>query len=235
MRPIIGVTTYVERARWGPWDAPAALVPLTYVRAVEAAGGRAILVPPSGDGVDEILETVDGLIFSGGADLDPQIYGADRHPETTGTRPDRDVAETRLLAAALERSLPVLAICRGMQLLNVVRGGDLIQHLPEVTADDAHRGELGEFSRHGITIEPDTKLCSLLGDRSLVASHHHQAPRRLGRDLRVAARAEDGTVEAIEDPGSDFVLGVLWHPEEGEDRALFEALVERAARHKEHV
>lgn len=234
MRPIIGITSYVERARWGPWDAPAVLVPLTYVRAVEAAGGRAVLVPPSEDGVEEILASVDGLIFSGGADIDPQIYRADRHPETTGTRPDRDRAETKLLAAALERSLPVLAICRGMQLLNVVKGGDLVQHLPDLSADNAHRLALGEFSRHDVTIEPDTKLSALLGDRSMVASHHHQAPRRIGRDLRIAARAQDGTVEALEDPGSDFVMAVLWHPEEGEDRALFEALVERAARHKEH-
>lgn len=235
MRPVIGITSYVEPARWGPWDMPAALVPLTYVRAVEAAGGRAVLVPPDEGGVDEILQIVDGLIFSGGADLDPQVYGASRHPETTGMRPDRDAAETTLMAAAMERSIPVLAICRGMQLLNVVRGGDLIQHLPEVTEDDAHRHELGQFSRHDVTIEDGTKLCSVLGDRTMVASHHHQAPGRVGRDLRVAARAEDGTIEAVEDPSADFVLGVLWHPEEGEDRALFEALVASAAARKEHV
>ena len=130
MRPLIGITTYAEPlASWGHWTLPAALIPLAYVRAVEEAGGRPLLVPPSDDGVGETLDVLDGLVFSGGSDIDPDTYGADRHPETSHVRPERDEAELALLQAALERDLPVLAICRGSQLLNVARGGDLVQHL----------------------------------------------------------------------------------------------------------
>lgn len=229
MRPIIGISSYVERAEWGPWATPAVLVPLTYVRAVNAAGGRPLVVPPMVDAVEETLDTLDGIVFSGGADLDPDVYGAPRHLETTGLRPDRDAAELALMKAALERNIPVLAVCRGMQMLNVARGGDLEQHLPERTGEDSHRKELGVFSRHDVDIEPDSVLGGIIGDRSLVASHHHQAPGRLGEGLVAAARAPDKTVEAIEDTDARLVLGVLWHPEEGEDRALFEALVHEAA------
>lgn len=229
MRPVVGITSYVERAEWGPWDAPAALVPLTYVRAVETAGGRPLVVPPQEDAVEETLDALDGVIFSGGADLDPDIYGARRHPETTGLRPDRDAAEMALMKAALARDMPVLAICRGMQLLNVARGGDLEQHLPERTGDELHRQALGAWSRHDVYIEPASRLGGIVGDRGLVASHHHQGPGRLGEGLVAVARAPDKTIEAVEDTDARLVLGVLWHPEEGEDRALFEALVHEAA------
>jgi putative glutamine amidotransferase len=232
MRPIVGISSYVERAEWGPWTAPAALVPLTYVRAVDVAGGRPLVVPPMVNAVEETLDALDGIIFSGGADLDPDVYGAPRHPETTGLRPDRDAAEMALMKGALDRAMPVLAVCRGMQLLNVARGGDLEQHLPERTSGDAHRKELGAFSRHDVDIDPGSRLRGIIGDRSLVASHHHQAPGRLGKGLVAVARAPDTTVEAIEATDARLVLGVLWHPEEGEDRALFEALVNEAAIHR---
>lgn len=228
MRPVVGITSYVERAEWGPWDAPAALVPLTYVRAVETAGGRPLLVPPMADAVDETLDALDGIIFSGGADVDPDVYGARRHPETTGLRPDRDAAEMALMKGAFERNMPVLAVCRGMQLLNVARGGDLEQHLPERTGDGSHKQEAGVFSRHDVDIDPASRLAGIVGQRSVVASHHHQAPARLGEGLVAVARAPDETVEAIEDRTARLVLGVLWHPEESEDRALFEALVHEA-------
>jgi len=229
MRPIVGISSYVERAEWGPWATPAVLVPLTYVRAVDVAGGRPLVVPPMVDAVEETLDALDGIIFSGGADLDPDVYGAPRHPETTGLRPDRDAAEMALMKMALERNMPVLAVCRGMQMLNVARGGDLEQHLPERTGEDSHRKEFGVFSRHDVDIEPGSRLEAIIGDRSLVASHHHQAPGRLGEGLVAVARAPDKTVEAIEDADARLVLGVLWHPEEGEDGALFEALVREAA------
>jgi putative glutamine amidotransferase len=228
-KPLIGITSYVERATWGPWDAPAALVPLSYVGAVEDAGGRPVILPPIDEGVDEILDALHGIMFSGGADIDPKLYGADRHPETSGVRPDRDRSETELMKGALDRGIPMLAICRGMQLLNVVRGGDLEQHLPEVTGDDAHKQAPGVFTRHEVDVHPDSRLAAVLGNRSSVASHHHQAPARLGRGLQAAARASDGTIEAVEDPAARMVIGVLWHPEESEDRALFEALVHEAA------
>ncbi len=233
MRPIVGITSYAEDARWGVWEAPAALIPLAYVQAVEAAGGRALIVPPSADAVEETLDALDGLLFSGGADLDPAGYGAEAHPETNGVRPERDGAELALLEAALARDMPVLAVCRGSQVLNVARGGDLVQHLPEVVGHEGHKQAPGVFADHGVEVLPDTKLSEVIGDRAPVKSHHHQGYGRLGEGLRESARAEDGTVEAIEDPSKRFALGVLWHPEEGEDTALFRALVEEAARYRE--
>ena len=233
MRPIIGITSYAEDARWGVWQAPAALIPLAYVHAVEAAGGRPLLVPPSVEGVEETLDALDGLLLSGGADIDPEAYGAEAHPETNGTRPERDRAELVLLEAALARDLPVLAVCRGSQVLNVARGGDLVQHLPEIVGHQGHKETPGVFADHGVEILPDTKLSEVIGSHAPVKSHHHQGYGRLGDGLREAARAEDGTVEAIEDPSRRFALGVLWHPEEGEDAALFRALVEEARRYRE--
>jgi putative glutamine amidotransferase len=232
-RPIVGITTYLTPARWGVWDMAAALIPYDYVRAVEDAGGRALLVPPKEDAVDETLDALDGLIFSGGSDLDPELYGQEPHPETDGIVPERDRAELALLQAALARDLPVLAICRGSQVLNVARGGDLVQHLPEVVGDEKHKHTPGAWADHDVEIENDTRLGALLGgDRAPVKSHHHQGFGRLGERLRVAARADDGTIEALEDPDARFAVGVLWHPEAGEDRKLFEGLVEEAARYR---
>src|SRR6188508_2179182 len=121
-RPIVGITTYFTPTRFGDWEVESALVPADYVRAVERAGGRPLLVPPSPDGVDETLDVVDGLIFSGGSDLDPELYGQEPHAETVGVVAARDRAELVLLTAALARDLPVLAICRGSQVLNVALG-----------------------------------------------------------------------------------------------------------------
>jgi putative glutamine amidotransferase len=228
MRPVIGITAYVEQARWGVWDLPATLLPLMYVQKVEEAGGRPLLVPPSEAGVEETLDALDGLILSGGADLDPDLYGAEAHAETTGLRPDRDAAELALLTAALERDMPVLAICRGSQVLNVARGGDLVQHLPEIVGSDQHKEVAGVFADHDVTVEPGTTLGALLGEQAPVKSHHHQGFGRVGEGLRPVAWAEDGTLEAVEDPDRQFALGVLWHPEAGKDDALFRALVEQA-------
>jgi gamma-glutamyl-gamma-aminobutyrate hydrolase PuuD len=231
MRPVIGITAYAEPSvRWGVWDLPAALVPLAYVRAVELAGGRPLLVPPSDDGVEETLAALDGVVFSGGSDLDPALYGADPHPETTGIRDDRDRSELALLAGALAHDMPVLAVCRGSQVLNVALGGDLLQHVPDHVGHDGHKQTPGVFSQHGIELEPDSRLARILGDRADVLSHHHQGFARLGEGLRAAARAEDGTVEALEATDRRFAIGVLWHPEVGEDLAIFRELVTEAGR-----
>jgi putative glutamine amidotransferase len=229
-KPVIGITSYApERVRWGIWEAPAALIPLVYVDAVARAGGRPLVIPPAEDAIDETLEALDGIVFSGGEDIHPGAYGAEAHPMTTGIHEGRDKAEIALLRAALEQDMPVLAICRGSQVLNVALGGDLVQHLPEVVGDDKHKHTPGVFADHDIEIRGGTRLESVLGDRAPVKSHHHQGYGRLGEGLREAAWAEDGTVEALEDPSRRFALGVLWHPEEGEDMALFEALVAEAA------
>jgi putative glutamine amidotransferase len=233
-RPVIGITAYAEPSvRWGVWDVPAAVIPLAYVRQVEAAGGRAVIVPPSEEGIEETLDALDGVLFSGGSDIDPSEYGQDAHPETNGTRPERDRGELALLRAALERDMPVLAVCRGSQVLNVARGGDLVQHLPEVVGDEKHKHTPGVFADHEVEVEAGTRLGSLLGERTPVKSHHHQGFGRVGDGLVEAAWAEDGTLEAVEDPSKRFALGVLWHPEEGEDAALFRALVDEAGRYRE--
>jgi putative glutamine amidotransferase len=233
MRPLIGITTYVEPARWGYWELEAALIPQDYVESVESAGGRALLVPPSDDGVEETLDALDAIVFTGGSDIDPSEYGEETHPETFGVRRDRDASELALMRAALDRDMPVLGICRGIQVLNVVKGGDLHQHLPEVVGHESHKHDPpGIFNDHEVAISPSTRLASILGDTHGVKSHHHQGLRRLGDGLVEAARADDGTIEAIEDPGRRFALGVLWHPEAGENKRLFEALVREAARYR---
>jgi putative glutamine amidotransferase len=232
-RPVIGITTYLTLARFGVWEDDAALIPAAYVRAVEAAGGRALLVPPSMEGIDETLDALDGLLFSGGSDLDPEIYRQEPHAETDGVVPERDRAEIALLEAALERDMPVLAVCRGSQVLNVARGGDLVQHLPDVVGDEKHKHTPGVFADHDVDLVSGTRVQQILGDHAPVKSHHHQGYGQLGAGLREAARADDGTIEALEDPSRRFALGVLWHPEAGEDFALFEALVEEARAYHE--
>src|SRR5438128_12243726 len=231
-RPVVGITTYVVPAKWSHWELEAALIPADYVYAVERGGGRALLVPPSATGIDETLDAVDGLVFSGGSDLDPELYGQEAHAETFGIAKERDRAELALLQAALERDMPVLAICRGSQVLNVARGGDLVQHLPDVVGDEKHKHTPGTFADHDVTLEEGTKLASVLGDRAPVKSHHHQGFGRVGEGLRVAALAEDGPVEAVEDPSHRFALGVLSHPEAGEATKLVEGLVEAAAAYR---
>jgi putative glutamine amidotransferase len=228
MRPIVGITSYAEEVTWGAWVEQSAVVPLAYVNAVERAGGRPLVVPPSEAGIEETLDVLDGIVFSGGSDLHPELYDADRHPETQDVREERDRAELALLRAALERDLPVLAVCRGSQVLNVSRGGDLVQHLPEVVGHERHKHRPGEFSDHEVRLDVETRVGGLLGERAPVKSHHHQGFGRIGEGLREVGWADDGTVEALEDPSMRFVIGVLWHPEEGEDLALFEALVEQA-------
>ena len=226
-RPLVGITTYLTRAAWGAWDMEAALIPADYVRAVERSGGAPLLVPPGAD-VEATLDVVDGLIFSGGSDLDPELYGDRAHPETNGVVRERDDFELELMRAALARDVPVLAICRGSQMLNVALGGGIEQHVPDRVGNDLHKETSGVFAEHDVNVLPDTRLQSLLGDRHDVKSHHHQGFGEVGTGLREAARAPDGTIEALEDPSRRFTLGVLWHPEAGEDAALFDALVEAA-------
>jgi putative glutamine amidotransferase len=223
LRPLIGITSYVDSARWGVWETQAALLPYDYVAAVQEAGGRALLLPPSDGAAPETVAVLDGIIFSGGPDLDPTLYGAEPEPDIPATRSQRDSSEVALMRAALESNTPLLGVCRGMQLLNVVLGGDLDPDLPGTM----HLEQPGKLTEHDVTIAPDCSLGRLLGKRAPVHSHHHQGPRRLGAGLRAVAWAEDGLVEGIEmKEGS--AIGVLWHPEVSQDRRLFEALVAEA-------
>jgi putative glutamine amidotransferase len=228
VRPVVGITSYAQDAHWGVWHLPAVLVPLAYVDAVERAGGRAVVIPPAERDIEQTLDTLDAIVFSGGADFDPARYGAEAHPETDAPQTRRDAGEMALLEAALERDMPTLAICRGFQLLNVVRGGDLVQHLPEKLGSDDHKRVPGEFAVHPVEIKEGSRLGAIVGATSDVTSHHHQALGRVGEGLVETAWAADGTPEAVEDPSLRFAVGVQWHPEAGQDAALFEALVEQA-------
>jgi anthranilate synthase component 2/putative glutamine amidotransferase len=224
MRPLIGITTYREPARWGTWDVAAVLLPAAYPAAVADAGGEPVLLP-TGSVTPEVVARLDGLILAGGADVDPVHYAQAPGPHTTVLRPDRDATELAALRAALDRDLPLLAICRGMQLLNVALGGDLLQHLPDVQGAGCHDPGPGLFQRRDVRTEPGTELDRLLGPAAEVDCHHHQALGRIAPELTATAWAEDGIVEGVEAVGRRFCLGVQWHPEEGKDRRLFEAHV----------
>jgi putative glutamine amidotransferase len=227
MRPLIGISTYREQARWGAWDVPAVLLPATYADAVAEVGGEPVLLPTGAVSAD-VVARLDGLVLAGGADVDPARYGEEPGPHTTAVRPERDAAEIAVLQAALDRDLPILAICRGMQLLNVVLGGTLLQHLPVVPETEPHLLRLGMFARREVRTAPDSELGRLLGPIASADCHHHQALDRIAPPLTPTAWSEDGVVEAVEIPGRRFCLAVQWHPEAGEDRRLFAALVAAA-------
>ena len=228
-RPVIGITTYRETARWGVWNCPAVLVPADYVRHVSGAGAVPVLLPPIAGDV-EVLDRLDGLVVAGGADVDPVRYGAERSPRTGPAAADRDEAELALLAAAVERDLPVLAVCRGLQLLTVLRGGTLVQHLPDVVGTDVHVPAPGTYGDNAVRVAPGSRLAGLIGTDAVWACHHHQAVDRPGTGITAVAWADDGTIEAAELDGARFVLGVQGHPEVGDDARLFAGLVEAAGR-----
>jgi putative glutamine amidotransferase len=232
MAPVIGISAYSERARWGVWDTGAVLLPQQYCAQVAAAGGVPVLLPPLA-GIELAVGRLDGLVLSGGADVGPGRYGAAAHEQTRGVRPDRDAAEAALLAAALGRGLPVLGICRGLQVINVARGGTLHQHLPDLVGHAGHGPTPGAYGSHPVRVTPGSNLAGVLGRTELdgVPTHHHQAIDRLGDGLTAVAWTPDGVIEAVEldVPGCPFALAVQWHPEAGSDPALFRALVAAAS------
>jgi len=230
-RPRIGITTYPRRGERRSFSMPSA-----YVDAVRAAGGLPLLLPPGEEEPAELLAHLDGLVFSGGGDLHPELFDADHHPTVYGVCRERDAFELALMQAALERRTPLLAICRGLQLLNVALGGDLHLHLPEVTGNEVpHRDAGSSAARHPVRLAEGSGLARLYGRSELeVHSWHHQAVARLGRGLAAIGWAEDETVEAVELPGERWLLAVQWHPELDDasgrpGHPLFGALIERAA------
>ncbi|CCH30329.1 gamma-glutamyl-gamma-aminobutyrate hydrolase family protein [Actinosynnema sp. NPDC047251] len=220
-RPLIGVSTYLERARFGVWDVEAAVLHRDYLDSVVRAGGNPVLLPPVGAWDTDSIGFLDGLVLSGGADVDPARYGRARDPRTGPPRTDRDTAELTLVRAALELDLPLLGVCRGMQVLNVALGGTLHQHV------EGHNPAPAVFEHTGIAVAPGTRLARIVGPATTVHCHHHQSLDVVGDGLAVVASAPDGTVEAVELPGARFVLGVQSHPEaDSEDDRLFAALVD---------
>jgi putative glutamine amidotransferase len=222
----IGVTTYREPVRRGDWDELSDVLPAAYASAIERAGGVPMLLPPMDPALAATaLDGVAGLLLSGGADVDPERYGAAPDPHTGAPRADRDAWESALLDEALARDLPVLAVCRGMQVLNVALGGDLIQHLPDELGTELHRPLVGEHGRHGVQLEPGCRLAQIIGTQAEIATYHHQGVRTLGKGLTACGWADDGVVEAVELAERSWVFGVQWHPEAHDGQALFAAFV----------
>jgi putative glutamine amidotransferase len=244
MKPLIGVTTSELRPgelatlrKHGEPPHSEMALGIPYIRAVEAAGGVPVVMPPLAlPGVPHLVARLDGLLLSGGPDLAPSAYDQRPHAQLGSTEPRLDAFEYAVVREALQLNLPILGICRGVQALNVARGGTLHQHLPDVLGDGiVHRQyELGRFPTHVVDVLAGTRLAEIVGPgRRSVNSFHHQAVDRVGPGLSVCALAPDGTIEGIEDPAKPFVVGVQWHAEtlvDGQEhRALFEELVAAAA------
>ncbi len=236
MTPVIGLTAYREEAAWGVWHQSADLLHRQYADCVVAAGGVPVLLPAvitTADQADVLIDRLDGLIICGGADVDPARYGEQPHPRTAGWRTDRDASEAALLAAAERAARPVLGVCRGMQLMAVLAGGSLDQHTPDTVGHLGHGPEPGVFGTVEVTTVPGSRVAALVGPDAEVPCHHHQSVHR-HPGFEATATAADGTVEAMEAPGDRFCMAIQWHPEQGTDLALFEALV-NAAKERERV
>jgi putative glutamine amidotransferase len=235
-RPVLGLTTYLQQAQTGVWDVHASFLPAIYLEGVNLAGGTAVLLPPQAvESAERVLDGLDGLIITGGRDMDPEVYGQQRHPTTdepVQANRHRDAWEIALIRGAIRRGLPVLGICRGAQVMNVAQGGTLHQHLPDVIGHTRHQLGDAVFSTSSVHTVPGTRLAGLIGESSDAQCYHHQAIDRLGDGLVVSARDADGVIEAVEIPGENFVLAVQWHPEERlDDIRLFVAVVQAAAQY----
>jgi len=245
VKPLIGVTTsevrvgeQVDQTPQGEPPRREMALGLTYLRAIETAGGLPVVIPPLDlQAVEPLLDRFSGICLSGGPDLDPSAYRARRHPNLGPVEPELDLFELELARRADARGLPILAICRGEQALNVARGGTLHQHLPDrphTTLEHRQRAP-AQKSTHAVEITGGSHLARLLGRRNAkVNSFHHQAVDRLGTGLRAVAWSPDGVIEGVEAPGREFVVGVQWHAEtlvhRRDNAALFAGLVEAAAR-----
>ena len=224
-RPVIGLTSYLEPAKFLVWETEAVLLHRVYVDCVVAAGGIPVLLPPVSDAYDRLVSTVDGLVLTGGADVEPERYGQEQHPATY-IRPNRDAFEFGLFEAARKAGKPVLGVCRGLQVMSVALGGTLVQHLPEARETTEHQPAPATFGRGTVTLADGSRAAAILGSETKTLCYHHQAIDRLGDGLEPVGWAADGTIEAAEVPG-EFTLGVQWHPEQdSDDVRLFRALVE---------
>jgi putative glutamine amidotransferase len=239
-RPAIAILTQITDASYGVWSQPSVVLPAAYATEVQRAGAIALVLTPDGyliDHPDELLDRVDGLILSGGGDVDPAAYGADRHPETSQVSAERDAFELALTRRAVRRDMPVLGICRGIQVLNVAFGGTLLQHLPEHLGHGEHRRVAGSFddADHDVQLTDGSLAARAAGELChATKSHHHQGICELGAGLVATGTSTlDDLVEAIELPDHRFVLGVQWHPEADERSRVIGALVRAAEQYRE--
>lgn len=237
VRPLIGLTAYAQQVKYGNNDLQAGMLPMTYVKAVHATGGRAVLITPDDPGTD-VLDSLDGIMFSGGGDIDPAHWNEELHP-ASDIDEARDTSELMLMKAALDRDLPILGVCRGLQVMAVASGGSLHQHLPDVIGHDRHRASPGTdplaadasaYGRHDVVIKPGSQAAALLGERLTVNSFHHQGINDPGTFTPTGWCPDDQVIEIIEDPDRYFALGVQWHPERTGDLRVFAALAEAASR-----
>jgi putative glutamine amidotransferase len=230
--PLIGISSYAQRARWSTWDDEAILLPRRYADKVAQAGGTPVLLPPLA-GIELVLPRLDGLVLSGGGDIDPARYAAARDAAAGPASEARDDAELALCTSALSIGLPLLGICRGLQVINVALGGTLHQHLPDIVGHDGHSSEPGAYGRHDVTVAAGSRLAAALGQHEVaVPTHHHQSIAQLGKGLVATAWTADGVIEAAEFDSAESdhaaMLGVQWHPEAGEDLSLFRWLIAAA-------
>ncbi|HWG13695.1 MAG TPA: gamma-glutamyl-gamma-aminobutyrate hydrolase family protein [Streptosporangiaceae bacterium] len=229
-RPLIGISGQLEAAHWGDWVREAVLSPLTYTRAVERAGGTPVVLPPvPAESVARLAEGLDGLVLTGGADVNPALYEDEPHEQAETPDRRRDRFELALVRAAIEADLPMLAIGRGLHVLNVARGGTLIQYLPEAVGHTGHAAGTARMTPHDVSLNPASTLGKLLGERARVLARHHQAIKQAGSGLVIVAWADDQVIEAVELAGHRFAIGVQWHPEEDDDLRIMQALVAAAA------
>jgi putative glutamine amidotransferase len=227
-RPVIGISANEDVARWAAWEKDATLVPQAYVDRVAAAACVPVVLPPV-PGIEQLISRLDGLVLTGGGDLDPMRYAAQPHPLTERVHQGRDAAEFALLGAALDTGLPVLGVCRGLQVLNVCLGGTLIQHLPDTAGHERHSPAPAGYGTQAVKVAPGSRVAEILGRETLrVPCHHHQAIERLGAGLAATAWSDDGVIEAVEFAGHPFAVAVQWHPEVSQDRSLFLGLADAA-------
>ena len=227
MKPIIGITCCMREARYSDFVRHAAILPSAYISMVDKVGGVPMIIPPAGD-MTILLDSINGLIVSGGPDISPANYNEEPGPMTTEFYPEQDYSEMGLIERALERDMPLLGICRGMQILSVAHGGRMHQHLDTTPGHEGHGGFFGKSTEHGVVVERGSQLASIMGDSFTVNSLHHQGVSDAG-SLEVSARADhDGLIEGVERKDKKFCLGVQWHPERKGHDLLFSALIQAA-------
>jgi putative glutamine amidotransferase len=234
--PLIGLTSYLERATSGVWDTHAVFLPWVYAEPVVSAGGSVAVLPPqppTPDAVAAVLAALDGLYIAGGYDVDPGLYGADAHAATDTPRADRDAWEIALFNGACALGMPVLGVCRGAQVINVARGGTLAQHLPDALGHNDYQGGDAVYRRIGVRVAAGSRLAALHPSERDVPMYHHQAIDVLGSGLTVTAHSVDGIIEAVEDPTLDFCVAVQWHPERDDLTAIWEGFIAAAATYRE--